>query len=153
MNQATRDPHENEILVQVNAARGELATTMGLEFTRFEPGRLEATLPVQGNRQPYGQLHGGASAVLAETLGSVAASLHAAGSNRRAVGVELNATHHRAVSHGRIAGVCTPLHEGSSSATYAIDITDEDGRRICSARLSCRLLETRSSELPAPGHP
>jgi uncharacterized protein (TIGR00369 family) len=95
-------------------------------------------MPVEGNTQPYGLLHGGASAALAETLGSIGSMLHA-GSSKIAVGVDLNCTHHRGVRSGLVTGVATPLHRGRSTATYEIVISDEDGRRVCTARLTCLL--------------
>jgi 1,4-dihydroxy-2-naphthoyl-CoA hydrolase len=118
----------------------QLADRLGIELTEVGPGRVVGTLPVSGNRQPYGMLHGGASAVLAETLGSIAAAVHA-GRQRVAVGVDINATHHRAARTGVITGVCTPLHEGSRVASYEILLTDEEDRRVCTARLTCALLQ------------
>lgn len=113
-----------------------LAQRIGIEWLEASPQRLVATMPVAGNTQPYGLLHGGASCVLAETLGSVGAILHA-GPEATAVGVELNATHHRAASAGTVTGVATPLHLGGTIATYEIAITDEQDRRTCTARLTC----------------
>jgi len=118
----------------------QLADRIGIEFTEVSPGRLVGTLPVSGNRQPYGMLHGGGSVVLAETLGSIAAALHA-GPDRVAVGVDVSATHHRAAREGLVTGVCTPLHEGSRIASYEIVITDEADRRVCTARLTCAVLQ------------
>jgi uncharacterized protein (TIGR00369 family) len=103
-------------------------------------------MPVEGNTQPYGLLHGGASAVLAETLGSVGAMLHG-GPSKIAVGVDLNATHHRSLRSGTVTGTATPVHRGRSSATYEIVITDESARRVCTARLTCML---RPATPPAP---
>ncbi|MFE2428120.1 PaaI family thioesterase [Streptomyces sp. NPDC059373] len=117
---------------------GHLGSAMGIQVTEASADRVVGTMPVKGNTQPYGLLHGGASAVLAETLGSVGAMLHA-GSGKIAVGVDLNATHHRGVRDGHVTGVATPLHRGRSSATYDITITDDQGRRVCSARLTCAL--------------
>ena len=97
-------------------------------------------MPVEGNTQPYGLLHGGASCVLAETLGSIGAILHGPTIGRPfAVGVDINATHHRAARAGLVTGVATPLHRGGSIVTYEIVITDEDGERVCTARLTCLL--------------
>jgi uncharacterized protein (TIGR00369 family) len=97
-------------------------------------------MPVEGNTQPYGLLHGGASCVLAETLGSVGAALHAARTHGGiAVGVDINATHHRSARSGMVTGVATPLHLGGSTATYEIVISDEAGTRLCTARLTCLL--------------
>jgi 1,4-dihydroxy-2-naphthoyl-CoA hydrolase len=121
-------------------AGGELGRRMGLDILDASAERVVGTLPVAGNTQPYGLLHGGASAVLAETLGSVGAALHA-GPDRIALGLELNATHHRAAAEGVVTGVATPVHRGRSTATYEIVITDERDRRICTARLTCLLRE------------
>src|SRR5690606_24470908 len=123
----------------------QLTDRMGITITSWDPDRLVGTMPVAGNRQPYGLLHGGANAALAETLGSIAAALHAA-PERIAVGLDLACTHHRAATDGVVTGVCTPLHRGRSTATYEIVITDEKGRRTCTARLTCILRER------PPGH-
>ncbi|CAM2911047.1 MULTISPECIES: PaaI family thioesterase [Streptomyces] len=117
---------------------GALGERMGLRIVEASPERVVGTLPVEGNTQPYGLLHGGASAVLAETLGSVGAMLHG-GPGKAAVGVDLNCTHHRGLRSGTVTGVATPLHRGRSTATYEIAVTDEEGRRVCSARLTCLL--------------
>ena len=117
---------------------GHLGARMGIEILEASPERVVGTMPVEGNTQPYGLLHGGASAVLAETLGSVGAMLHC-GPERYAVGVDLNATHHRGTRSGLVTGVATPLHRGRSTATYEIIISDEQDRRVCSARLTCML--------------
>jgi 1,4-dihydroxy-2-naphthoyl-CoA hydrolase len=116
-----------------------LPARMGIEITELDPDRVVGTMPVEGNMQPYGLLHGGANAVLAETLGSYAAALNAP-EGRVAVGQELSCTHHRAVREGVVTGVCTPLHVGRSTSTFEIAITDAEGRRTCTARLTCLLL-------------
>lgn len=118
----------------------QLQDRMGIELTESTPDRVVATMPVAGNRQPYGLLHGGANAVLAETVGSFAAAINA-GEGRIAVGLELSCTHHRPATDGHVTGVATPLHRGKSTATYEITISDEQGRRTCSARLTCALRE------------
>lgn len=120
---------------------GALAARMGIEFLEATPERVVATMPVEGNTQPYGLLHGGASAVLAETLGSIGAALHSA-PERLPVGVDLNVTHHRAVRAGRVTGTATPLHTGRTVSTWAVAVTDEDGRLVATARLTCALLTT-----------
>ncbi|MGP4018821.1 PaaI family thioesterase [Saccharopolyspora sp. 5N708] len=122
----------------LRAADEQLTERMGIELVEWSPDRVIGRMPVAGNRQPYGLLHGGANAALAETVGSIAAALHA-GASRVAVGLELSCTHHRAVTEGVVTGVATPLHQGRSTATYDITITDEQGRRTCSARLTCAL--------------
>ena len=101
---------------------GELARKLGIEFTELAVERLVATMPVAGNPQPAGLLHGGASAVLAETLGSVAAAL-LAGPDNVAMGIELNCTHHRAATQGLVTGVCTPLHVGRTVSSFEIVLT------------------------------
>ncbi|WP_114906314.1 PaaI family thioesterase [Ornithinimicrobium murale] len=115
-----------------------LLDRMEIEITEAGAERTVGRMPVAGNTQPYGLLHGGASAVLAETLGSVGAAHHA-GAGRIAVGVDLNITHHRAVRGGFVTGVATPLSRGRSVAAYEIVITDDSGQRCASARLTCQL--------------
>lgn len=117
---------------------GSLGNRMGIEIIEASAERVVGTMPVEGNTQPYGLLHGGASAVLAETIGSVGAMLHG-GPGKVAVGVDLNCTHHRGLRSGVVTGVATPVHQGRSSATYEIVISDEQNRRVCSARLTCAL--------------
>jgi uncharacterized protein (TIGR00369 family) len=115
-----------------------LANKMGIDITEWDPRRVVATMPVAGNLQPYGLLHGGANATLAETIGSVSAALNAP-DGRVAVGLELSCTHHRAARQGIVTGVSTPIHTGRSTSTFEIVITDEEGRRTCTARLTCVL--------------
>src|SRR4051794_17511042 len=118
---------------------GHLGTRMGVQIVEASADRVVGTMPVEGNTQPYGLLHGGASAVLAETLGSVGAMLHG-GPGKLAVGVDLNATHHRGMRSGLVTGTATPVHRGRSSATYEVVITDDSsGKRVCTARLTCML--------------
>jgi 1,4-dihydroxy-2-naphthoyl-CoA hydrolase len=121
--------------------KGTLIHRMGIEFIEVKAERVVARMPVEGNTQPYGLLHGGASCVLAETIGSTGAALHA-GQGRQAVGVEINATHHRSATSGYVTGVATRLHGGRSVATYDIEITDDQGRRVCTSRLTCMLRDT-----------
>ncbi|MFG2893338.1 PaaI family thioesterase [Streptomyces sp. NPDC048248] len=117
---------------------GHLGERMSVRVTEAAPDRVVGTMPVEGNTQPYGLLHGGASAVLAETLGSVGSMLHG-GPHKLAVGVDLNCTHHRGVRSGLVTGVATPVHRGRSTATYEIVISDEQDKRVCTARLTCML--------------
>ncbi|SEG83249.1 uncharacterized domain 1-containing protein [Nonomuraea solani] len=130
------NPLETSVLGDLH--QGTLADRMGIEFVEAGAERVVGRMPVEGNTQPYGLLHGGASAVLAETLGSVAAAIHA-GAGRIAVGIEINATHHRSATSGHVTGVATRLHGGRTLATYDIVITDEEGRRVCTSRLTCML--------------
>ena len=117
-----------------------LHSRMQITVTEATPERAVGTMPVDGNTQPFGLLHGGASCVLAETLGSVAATLHARELfGGYAVGLEISATHHRSARTGSVTGVATAIHRGGTVATYEIVITDDDGRRVCTARLTCVL--------------
>jgi uncharacterized protein (TIGR00369 family) len=111
---------------------------MGIVVTEASADRVVGTMPVDGNTQPYGILHGGASCVLAETLASVGSALHAS-PDRIAVGVDINATHHRAVRDGVLTGTATPLHLGRTVATWQISIVDDAGRLVCTSRLTCAL--------------
>jgi uncharacterized protein (TIGR00369 family) len=119
---------------------GGLGERLGIEIVEASPERIVGTMPIDGNTQPFGLLHGGASCALAESLGSVGASMHAAVAfGGYAVGIEISATHHRSARAGRVTGVATPLHLGGTVATYDIVITDEAGDRVCTARLTCLL--------------
>jgi 1,4-dihydroxy-2-naphthoyl-CoA hydrolase len=109
---------------------------MGIEVLEASAERLVATMPVEGNTQPYGLLHGGASVVLAETLGSIGAALHA-GLGKAVVGLDINATHHRAARSGLVTGVATPVSLGRTLACYEVVVTDDDGKRICTSRITC----------------
>jgi 1,4-dihydroxy-2-naphthoyl-CoA hydrolase len=121
--------------------QGTLQDSMGIVITEASPERVTATMPVEGNLQPYGLLHGGASCVLAETLGSVGSALHAASLGKVAVGVDINATHHRAVREGTVTGVATPIYLGRTTTSYEIVISDERDRRVCTARITCQLIQ------------
>jgi uncharacterized protein (TIGR00369 family) len=123
-------------LVSANTLPGR----MGIKIIEASAQRVVGTMPVAGNTQPYGLLHGGASCVLAETLGSLGSALHG-GTDRVTVGIEINATHHRGAAHGDVTGVATLLHGGRTLTTYEIVITDETGRRVCTCRLTCLLRE------------
>lgn len=114
---------------------GALAEKMGIEFTEFTIERSVGTMPVEGNTQPVGLLHGGAYVVLGESLGSMAANLHA-GPGRLAVGVDINATHTRSVTSGIVTGVCTPIHLGRSVTVHEIVVSDEQGRRCSTIRIT-----------------
>jgi uncharacterized protein (TIGR00369 family) len=121
---------------------GALNSKMGFELLAITPERVVGRMPVAGNTQPYGLWHGGASCVLAETLASMGSHMHAQ-PDRIAVGVEINATHHRSVTAGWVTGTATALHLGRSVASYDIMITDDADRRVCTARVTCRLVSPR----------
>jgi uncharacterized protein (TIGR00369 family) len=118
---------------------GGLNEKIGIELLEVSTERVVATMPVEGNTQPYGLLHGGASVVLAETLGSIGSALHAH-PDRVAVGVDINATHHRSATSGTVTGVATPAHLGRTSATWEVVVTDERGKRVCTSRITCSLV-------------
>ena len=120
---------------------GTLGERMGIEFTEVSAQRVVGRMPVAGNTQPFGLLHGGASVVLAESLGSVAAMMHA-GEGKIAVGIEINATHHRAARSGFVTGTATALSLGRTLATYDVLITDDEGNRVCTSRITCLIRPT-----------
>ena len=113
---------------------------MGIEVTEASAERVVATMPVEGNTQPYGLLHGGASVVLAESLGSIGSAIHA-GPDRIVVGTDINATHHRAARSGLVTGVATPISLGNTLCSWEVVVTDEDGKRVCTSRITCLVRE------------
>ncbi|WP_460689051.1 hotdog fold thioesterase [Nesterenkonia suensis] len=123
-----------------------LGQKMGLRFEEMTPERVVATLPVAGNEQNMGLLHGGAHMVLAETLGSLAAILHVRLTldlPHAVVGTELGATHHRAVTDGLVTGTCTPITLGRTLTSHEIVMRDEQGRRLSTARMTNMILAPR----------
>lgn len=123
---------------ELNANNGALGDRMGIHFTEVGYDQVVATMPVEGNTQPYGILHGGASVVLAESVGSMMAVL-VAGPGRAAVGMTITAIHHRPASSGAVTATGTLLQKGRTTASIAIAITDDEGRRVCSCTLLCQL--------------
>jgi len=122
---------------------GTAMEPLGIEFTRLGPDFLCATMPVdRRTHQPYGLLHGGASVLLAETLGSTAAMLCAA-EGERCVGIEINANHLRAVREGVVTGTARPLHVGRQTQVWEIRIEDEAQRLVCVSRLTVAVLGAR----------
>ena len=122
--------------------RGALDKKMGIEIIEASPERLVGTMPVDGNTQPMGLLHGGANVVLAESLGSVGTQLHA-GPHRRIVGVDINATHHKSATSGVVTAVATAITLGKTLCSYNVEITNENGERTCTARITCLILADR----------
>lgn len=131
------DPASGLTLADMPAAA--LHERMGITVSEIGPDRVVGTMPVAGNTQPMGMLHGGASCVLAEGLASIGAAL-LGHPDRLGVGVDLNATHHKAATSGLVTGVARPLKVGRSVVSYEIVITDEDGDRLCTARLTCQMV-------------
>ena len=134
----------NEEFLKIYKERGTgaLDQKMDIKILEAEPGRLVGTMPVEGNTQPMGLLHGGANVVLAESLGSIGTSLHA-GPNRKIVGVDINATHHKSATTGLVTGVATAISLGKTLCSWEIVITNEAGERTCTARITCLILAER----------
>jgi 1,4-dihydroxy-2-naphthoyl-CoA hydrolase len=135
----TMDDAVADYIAEMPNGMGALNERMGIHLVEASAERVVATMPVEGNTQPYGLLHGGASVVLAETLGSIGSALHAM-PERLSVGVDINATHHRSARSGVVTGTATAIHLGRSTASYEVVVTDEDGRRLCTARITCALM-------------
>ena len=139
---ATASPTSAEFASAVETMMGmnpnSLLQRMQIEVLEATPERVVGRMPVEGNTQPYGLLHGGASVVLAETLGSIGSALHA-GPKRIAVGLDINATHHRAARSGFVTGTATALSLGNTLASYDVVITDDQDKRVCTCRLTCLL--------------
>ena len=128
-------------LDQLNAMSTDTAiAALGIVFTEIGPDFLRATMPVDGRtHQPFGLLHGGASALLAETLGSTAGGL-AAPDGCGVVGIEINANHLRGVRSGIVTGTTRPLHVGRSTQVWEIRIEDAAGKLVCISRLTLALV-------------
>lgn len=121
--------------------QGNMGEHLGIEVTGLGSDWIEATMPVDDRtRQPMGLLHGGASVVLAETLGSVAANLTLSDSSSAAVGLEINANHIRAVKGGHVVGRTEPLHVGRSTQVWQTHIRDDEGRLVCVSRLTVAII-------------
>ncbi|MGV8968814.1 MAG: hotdog fold thioesterase [Microbacteriaceae bacterium] len=114
---------------------GALCRTMGIRFTELSAEHSVATMPVEGNTQVIGLLHGGAHVVLGESLGSISSAIHA-GSGRYAVGIEINATHSRSITSGVVTATCTALVLGRTLATHEIVVRDDEGRRLSTVRMT-----------------
>ena len=136
------DPTMREILERTNG--GELSVKMGIEFLECSAEYSVARMPVHGNRQVVDLLHGGAHVVLGESLGSISSAI-AAGPGRYAVGIEVNATHSRSAVEGWVTGTCRAIHIGRTLATHEIVVTDEQGRRLSTVRITNMLLDRPSA--------
>ena len=130
----------------VASGGGALTKKMGIEFLELSAEFSVATMPVEGNTQVVGLLHGGAHVVLGESLGSISSAIHA-GPGRYAVGIEINATHSRSVTSGVVTGTCTSLVLGRTLATHEIVIRDEEGRRLSTVRMTNMLLDQDRGKL------
>jgi uncharacterized protein (TIGR00369 family) len=126
------------LMREAGLGAGGLYWKLGIQLHEATAQDVIGTMPVNGNTQPQGLLHGGASIAFAETLASTAAAMYA-GTSRIAVGVEVSATHHRSARTGVVHGRAQAVHLGASMATYNVELTDERGRLVCSCRVSCML--------------
>lgn len=115
---------------------GELDEKMGVTIVEQSAERVVATMPVAGNRQSFGLLHGGASVAFAEALGSWAAVIHARSIGKSAVGLDINATHHASATSGIVTGVATAIRLGRTVTSHEIVVSDDQGRRLCTARIT-----------------
>lgn len=146
------DPTESHIDGSVNPDEnhawkivlGELDRKMGVEIVEESADLVVATMPVEGNRQSFGLLHGGASLAVGEAVGSWAAVIHAGTLGKTAVGVDVSATHHRSAREGQLTIIATPLHLGNTLTTHEVLIMDSNSRRLCTMRITNMLLERKS---------
>ena len=121
-----------------------LARHVGIEFTELGHDYMKATMPVDDRtRQPFGLLHGGASVVLAETMGSVASLCCVDSSEKMCVGIEINANHIKAVRDGKVTGTARALHLGRTTQVWSVEITNESGDLVCISRLTLAVVERR----------
>ena len=146
-NDYTAELHEAGIPPQMHSwlsthGVGRLVMKMGIRFSELSAERLVATMPVEGNEQVAGILHGGAHLVLAETMGSFGAAIHA-GPGRHAVGIEIGATHHRSIASGTVTGTATAIHLGGTLVTHEVVMTDGQGRRLSTARITNMIRDNR----------
>jgi uncharacterized protein (TIGR00369 family) len=122
-------------LVAARRGVGDLAEKMGIEILELSAERAVATMPVEGNTQPRGLLHGGAYLVLGETLGSFSANVWA-GENAYAVGIEISASHSKSATKGKVTGVATAISLGKTLTVHEIVVTNEDGERCSTVRIT-----------------
>lgn len=130
-----------------HTSAGTMSDFIGVRFTEIGPNFIKATMPVnERTKQPFGLLHGGASVVLAETLGSVASALVLNMERSICVGLEINANHIRSVQSGLVTGTVTPIHLGSTTHVWDIRIQDENDKLVCVSRLTVAVLTRRSKD-------
>jgi 1,4-dihydroxy-2-naphthoyl-CoA hydrolase len=131
---------------ELNSGRaGTLIEHLGIEFTEISDEFIRGTMPVDGRtRQPYGLLHGGASVALAETLGSMGATLCIDTEAYQCVGQEINANHVRAARTGLVTGTARPVHLGARSQVWTVDIVNAAGKLLCISRLTVAVVRRGS---------
>jgi uncharacterized protein (TIGR00369 family) len=132
---------------ELNAfSKDSIVSNMGIEFLEKGPDFISAAMPVDNRtKQPLGILHGGASVVLAETLGSVASYMTLADSSY-SVGMEVNANHLKSVTKGRVTGVVKPVHLGKTTQVWDITIKNDSGKPVCISRLTMAILKTSADD-------
>jgi 1,4-dihydroxy-2-naphthoyl-CoA hydrolase len=126
---------------------GELDEKMGVKIVEESVERVVATMPVEGNRQSFGLLHGGASLAVGEAVGSWAAVIHASTLGKTAVGVDVSATHHRSAREGLLTITATPIHLGGTLTTHEVLITNAAGQRLCTLRITNLLRKRKHSRV------
>ena len=126
-------PHDDGVPLPL--LTGGLAERMGIEYIQLSASHSVARMPVEGNTQPFGLLHGGAHLVLGESLGSLSSALHG-GPDKIAVGIEISATHSRSVSSGWVEATCDAIHLGRTLCTHGIVVRDEDGHLLSTVRIT-----------------
>ncbi|MEN9910561.1 MAG: hypothetical protein RLZZ441_129 [Actinomycetota bacterium] len=129
------DNLDPELQERFSTGGGELTRKMGIELLEISAERTVGRMPVEGNRQVVGILHGGAHVVLGETLGSVAAAVHA-GAGRYAVGIDINATHTKSIADGWVTGTCSAISLGKTICVHEIIVTNEAGERLSTVRIT-----------------
>lgn len=122
---------------------GELDIKMGIKIIEESVDKVVATMPVEGNRQSFGLLHGGASLAVGEAVGSWAAVKHASTMGKSAVGVDVSATHHRGAREGLITITATPISLGRRMASHQVLIENEDGQRLCTLRITNLIIDVK----------
>jgi uncharacterized protein (TIGR00369 family) len=127
---------------------GEVERKLGIDIVGVAAGGAVARMPVVGNTQVHGRLHGGATMALGEFVGSLAANLHAAEHGKQAVGIEISGSHHREVRDGWVTARARAVHLGRTLATYEIAVTDEASRRISTIRFTAALLDPEPEPEP-----
>ncbi|MEY4502823.1 MAG: hypothetical protein RLZZ576_77 [Actinomycetota bacterium] len=125
---------------------GELAERMGINLLELSAERAVATMPVEGNRQPLGLLHGGAYVVLAETLGSFAANVWALPMGKYAVGIDINASHSKSATDGVVTATCSSISLGKTLTFHEIAVVDASGARLSTIRITNLLRDRRSDQ-------
>jgi uncharacterized protein (TIGR00369 family) len=122
---------------------GELDRKMGVVVLEQSASRVVATMPVEGNTQSFGLLHGGASMAFGEAIGSWAAVIHASTLGKTAVGLDISGTHHRGTRSGLVTGTATAIHLGRTTTSHEVVLTDDEGRRLCTIRITNLLIDKR----------